>query len=89
MLMVLAGSGVLRQQERDWTVTQTGTKSKQHMQYDGDSLVERAAIARYALSCFMMHVILPFCKPVGPADLGLADWTDGRVSSRKGSQSHS
>lgn len=47
------------------------------MQSDGGSLVGRVKIARHALTCFMMHVILSLCKPVGPADLRLADWTDG------------
>lgn len=43
MLMVLAGSGAIRQQERDWTVTSTGTRSRPHMQSDGDSLVRADA----------------------------------------------
>lgn len=76
MLMALAGFGVLRHQDSDWTVIQTGTGSKQHMQSDEGSLVGRVKIARYALTCFMMHVILSLCKPVGPADLRLAAWTD-------------
>jgi hypothetical protein len=83
--MVLAGSGDLRRARQRLGSNPTGTRCRKHMQSEVDSLVGRAKLARFASSCFRMQVILSFCKPVGPADLRLADWTDatGQLSGRQ------
>lgn len=85
MLMVLAGSGGLRRARKRLDSDPTCTRCEQRMQSQVDLLVGRAKLARYASSCFMMQVILSFCKPVGPADLRLTDWTDatGQRSERQ------
>lgn len=64
MLMVLPGPAVPSNRQR-LDSDPTGTECKQHMQSEVDSLVERAELARYASSCFMMQVILFFLQTSG------------------------